>query len=65
MRVTDAHETSADLARRYRRMADATRRLAWQVLRPQDKDAGLDLAMRWMLLADDVRRGPPRAANDA
>ncbi|MET0273322.1 MAG: hypothetical protein ABW360_10050 [Phenylobacterium sp.] len=63
MQATDAGDTSADRARRYRRMADATRTLAWQAARPEDKDAYLDLAMQWIFLADSLRRA--RGADDA
>ncbi len=64
MHVTD-EPTSADLARRCRRMADATRHLAWQAARSEDRDAGLDLAMRWVVLADDVGRRRPPSADEA
>jgi hypothetical protein len=62
MQVTEAGEDT-DRARRYRRMADATRSLAWQAARPEDKEAYLDLAMQWTFLAENLRLR--RIADDA
>ena len=58
------HETPADRAGRYLRIADQVRDLAWRADGAEVKEAYLDLAMQWVFLADEARR-ERRPANDA
>ncbi|HVI31341.1 hypothetical protein [Phenylobacterium sp.] len=58
------HESPADRAGRYLRIADQVRDMAWRAPGSEIKEAYLDLAMQWVFLADEARR-EKRAANEA
>lgn len=62
-------ETAEERLERYRRMADSTRELAGRTEDPEIRTAYLELAARWVALAEQAARELPddtlaRALND-